>query len=307
MMANGSRRKPRYFIALYLLPALIIYTVFMALPLFMSLRVSLFDWPGIGEMRFVGLANFQKLFFRAPFNERFFTALINNVKFFGMTMLVQNALALVLAILLTRKLRGANFYRTVFFAPTTLSVVIVGYIWTMMLNPNWGAINRLFQAVGLGFLARPWLGDPGTALWSVAVANAWQYIGLPMMIFVAGIQGIPDQVFEAARVDGAGEWRILTRITLPLLLPVIGMITVLTLVGNFSAFEIVYSMEGSLAGPAYATDILGTLFYRTAFSSLSGAPPEMGLGAAIATVMFVIIGAAVLIWLYFDQRQAGAE
>lgn len=297
-----TTKRIRYEIFLFLLPALILYTLFMAYPLLMSLKMSLYQWRGYGPAVFVGLDNFKKLFFVEPFNIRFINALLNNIKFFIYTTFFQNVVALFFAVLLTKKLRGTNFYRTVYFIPVTLSVLIVGFIWTLILNPTWGVLNQGLELIGLGFLAKPWLGDPQLALPTIAFVNAWQYIGLPIMMFVAGIRAIPEELYEAARIDGCNEWQIFRNVTLPGLMPVIGVVMVLTLVGNFSAFEIIYAMAGTQAGPNYATDILGTLFYRTAFSSLSGSPPEMGLGAAIAVCMFVIISIGVCCWFYLDSK-----
>ncbi|WP_258360822.1 carbohydrate ABC transporter permease [Moorella sulfitireducens (nom. illeg.)] len=290
----------------YLVPALLFYTIFMAYPLFGSLAMSMYKWSGLGPMTFVGLENFRRLFLQPPFNERFFNALWNNIEFFLLTMVLQNAAALLFAVLLSQKIRFSNFFRTVFFAPVTMSVLMVGFVWTLLLNPSWGVVNKLLTIMHLDFLAKPWLGDEAWALPAIAFVNAWQFIGLPIMMFLAGIQAIPEDIYEAARIDGCNEWSLFWRITLPQLVPVIGMVTILTLVGNFSSFEVIYAMEGTLAGPNYSTDVLGTLFYRTAFSSLSGAPPDMGLGAAIASVMFTIIAMAVMGWFWLEARRRSA-
>ncbi|MDW7673947.1 MAG: sugar ABC transporter permease [Bacillota bacterium] len=297
-----AKKGLRFGIFVYLLPALTLYTLFMAYPLIMSLGMSLYEWKGYGPTTFVGLANFKKLLFLEPFSTRFFNALTNNIKFFAYTTLFQNVVALFLAVLLTKKLRGTEFYRTVYFMPVTLSVLIVGFIWTLILNPTWGVLNKGLEFIGLVSWAKPWLGDPNLALPVIAFVNSWQFIGLPIMMFVAGIRAIPEELFEAARIDGCNEWQVFRNVTLPGLVPVIGLVMILTLVGNFSSFEIIYSMAGTLAGPNYATDVLGTLFYRTSFSSISGAPPSMGMGAAIAVFMFTIICAGVLSWFYIDSK-----
>ena len=282
----------------FITPAFLIYTIFMFAPLILSLRYSVYSWTGYGHTKtFVGFANFIRLFTESPFNERFFNALTNNVKFFVITMVIQNVLALFIALLLEKELKGSKFFRTIFFAPTTISVVIVGFLWTLMYNPMWGIINKGLSVIGLEGITRAWLGDPSTALPAIAIANAWQYIGIPMMLFIAGMQSISKDVYEASTIDGCSPWQDLYYITLPLLKPVIFIVTILTFVGNFSAFEIVYAMQGSLAGPNYATDILGTFFYRTAFGSYGGVAPDMGLGAAIATCMFLLIGVVVGAWL----------
>jgi len=300
----ARKKESKLFIILYLLPALSIYTVFMAYPLLMSLKISLYKWSGTGPMTFVGLENFRKLFLMSPFNERFFNALTNNIKFFVITMIVQNLVALILALILSQGLKGTRFYRTIFFAPVTLSVVIVGFIWTLILNPTWGVLNKSLEFIGLGMLAKPWLGDPMLALPTIAVVNGWQYIGFPIILFTVAMQSIPAEICEAASIDGCSGWNLFKFITVPGISHVIGLVTILTLVGNFSSFEIIYAMEGTLAGPNYSSDVLGTLFYRTAFSSLSGSLPEMGLGAAIAVCMFIVISMGVGVWLYFDAKSS---
>ncbi|MEF9975074.1 MAG: sugar ABC transporter permease, partial [Clostridia bacterium] len=272
-----------------ILPALIIYTVFMLVPLVASLGLSLFEWSGYGGKTFVGMRNFVRLFGEYPYNARLWNALSNNIYFFVITMIVQNFVALVLAVLLSRGIKGSGLYRTLFFAPSTVSVVIVGYIWLLIFNPTWGALNTMLKGAGLGALATPWLGRESTALTAIAIANAWQYTGIPMMLFIAGINAIPEVEYEAVSVDGGNEWHKFACVTLPNIIPILFVVSTMTFVGNFSAFEIIYAMEGTLAGPNYATDTLGTFFYRTAFGARTGSPAEMGMGAAIAAVMALII------------------
>ena len=211
--------------------------------------------------------------------------------------------ALALAVLLEKGLRGSNLFRAIFFAPSTVSVVIVGYLWLLIYNPMWGALNLLLKAVGVQVGNFAWLGNESTALTAVAVANAWQYTGIPMMLFVAAINAIPVDQYEAVSVDGGGEWHKFAYVTLPNLKPILFIVSTMTFVGNFSSFEIIYAMEGTLGAPNYATDTLGTFFYRTAFGARTGSPPEMGMGAAIAAVMTLIIGVGVALWLKMYVRQ----
>ena len=285
----------------FVLPALLIYGIFMAAPLFLSLRLSFFEWDGLGPKVYVGLHNFTKLYSESPWNERFFNAMENNFRFFVMVMVIQNIPALLIAWLLYQNLPATKFFRNLFFIPVTVSIVMVGYIAKLMLNPLWGSFNKLMEGIGLDSLSRPWLGDPKTALGVVAVVVAWQYIGIPIVLFLSGMEGIPEELLEAARVDGAGEFQVLHRILMPLLAPVIGIVAILTFIGNFTAFEIVYALQGTNAGPSYATDIFGTLFYRVSFGAMGSSQSQMGLGAAIAANMFLIIGLAVVIWLWYDR------
>src|SRR5690606_11183142 len=154
--------------------------------------------------------------------------------------------------------------------------------WSLTLNPTWGIVNKALAAAGLGAWARPWLGDPRTALTAIILINAWRWIGFPVLVFLAAIQSIPSELHEAARVDGARGWQLFRHITLPLVIPAVLTVTILTFIYDFMAFELIFVMQGSSGGPAYSTDVLGTLFYRTAFgeSVAGGDIGNIGLGSA---------------------------
>jgi len=302
---TGTIRPRWHHLVFFIGPALLIYTLFMAWPLLDSLRMSLYQQQSDGSQVFVGLEQFKTLFTNPDYSERFWGALAHNIQFFIIFMLVQNPVALMLAaILASGKVRGAAIYRTVLFAPTTLSIVIIGWIWTLMLNPLWGIINTFFKGIGLGSIIpkEGWLGSPSLALTVVALVGVWQYVGLPMILFLAALLGIDEDLIEAARVDGASPWGAFWRIKFPLILPTVGIVTILTFVGNFSAFENVFVMQGTQAGPGYATDLLGTFFYRTMFGNL-GQLPNLNLGTTIATTMFLIILTGVCMYLFIFQRR----
>lgn len=227
----------------------------------------------------------------------------NNVEFFCIHMLVQNPVGLLLAALLSLKdVRGAAAYRTVFFLPTLLSVVIIGFVWQLILSPLWGVSERLLGLVGLADWFAPWLGLESSALVTLSLMSVWQYIGVPMMLIYAALIAIPEDIIEAALVEGASPWRIFWQIRLPLILPTLGLVTILTFVANFNAFDLVYTVKGAFAGPNYSTDILGTLFYRTFFGYQSQvANPTMG--AAVATLMFLVILVGVAFYFLLVQRR----
>ncbi len=290
---------------LFLLPALLIYVRFMALPLFNSLRLSFYQGTGLTPEQFVGFDNYVQLFTNPLWRDRFLNALGNTAVFFAIHMLVQNTLGLLFAVLLATGIKGHGLMRTIIFVPATLSVMIIGFLWRLILNPQWGALNQFLKAVGLGQFALPWLGDPTWALIIISLVSVWQWVGLPTMFFLAGLLTISEELTEAARVDGASSWQVFWRIKFPLLLPVIGMVAVLTFVGNVNAFDIVYAMAGARGEPAYSTDLLGTFFYRTAIAGEHPvAIPNMGIGAAVATVMFVILLVGVSAWLLTTQRRS---
>ena len=298
-----TRRRFSWPLLVFLGPAVLTYSVFMVFPLFDSLRLSLFGPGGSGLGVFVGLQNYVTLLTDPLWSPRFWGALGNNLVFFAIHMLVQNPIGLLLAVLLTtRVLRGRAVYRTLIFAPTILSVVIVGFIWKLILSPLWGVASGALDAVGLGGLYGPWLGLEGPALIVISLMSVWQYIGIPMLLFSAALLSIPDEIVEAARVDGAGPFRIFSRIQLPLIAPTIGIVAVLTFVGNFNAFDLVYAVQGGLAGPEFSTDLMGTFFYRTFFGfQLQAGNPTMG--ATVAGAMFVIILLGVCLYLFGLQRR----
>jgi raffinose/stachyose/melibiose transport system permease protein len=300
----GAAYRPRRFLVLSLLPALVLYSVFMFVPLLYALQLSLYQGEGFVLDRFVGLQNFVNLFTASPYRERFVNAFGNNFLFFGVMMLAQNVGGLFLAVLLTSRVRLTRLFRTVFFLPLTLSPLIVGVLWMLILNPTWGILPKALRLAGLGAWAQPWLGLPETALPAIALINSWQWVGLAMMFFIAGIEAIPAEIFDAAKVDGAAGWRLFGRVTFPLLLPIFGMVSVLTFIGNFTAFDIVYAMATSEAHPNYATDIFGTFFYRTAFGRVMGGAQDVGMASAIATVMFAIIFTVTAAWQLVRRGQA---
>lgn len=298
-----SRRPFPFHIIVFLAPATAIYTLFMVYPLLDSLRLSLYTTGSGGSEVFVALQNYVTLLTDELWSPRFWGALRHNVVFFLVHMLVQNSVGLLLAALLTsRTVRGVTFFRTVYFLPTMLSVVIVGFIWQLILSPLWGIAEGMLSLVGLEQLFRPWLGLEGPALIALSLISVWQFVGIPMLLFYAVLISIPDELVEAATVDGASGWQVFWRIKFPLILPTVGIVAILTYVGNFNAFDLIYTTQGGLAGPNFSTDIMGTLFYRTFFGQqLQLGNPTMG--ATVATMMFLIILAGVLVYLFLWQRR----
>ncbi len=289
----------------FLAPALVIYGAFMAYPLISSLSYSLFDWQGFMRGAFVGVQNFVTVLTRWPYNERFFGALGHNAVFFGVTFLIQTTLGLFVAVLLARKLRGFAFFQAAYFLPHTLSLVVVGFLWRMLLNPNWGALPQGLRRLGLEEWVRPWLGQSDTALLTVILVNSWAWLGFPILVYLAAIQAIPKEFEETAVVDGAGPWQTFRHVTFPLLVPSLAMVTILTFIWDFNAFELVFVMQGASGAPAYATDLLATFFYRTAFGdpTTGGEPGQTGIAAAIGVLMLVIIGIASAFGVRFTTRR----
>ncbi len=298
-----SRKPFPIHIIVFLAPATLIYTLFMIYPLADSLRLSLFTNTNQGTEIFVGFQNYVTLLTDELWSDRFWGALKNNFIFFIIHVLVQNPIGLLLAALLNaRGLRGSGTYRTLLFLPTMLSFVIVGFIWKLILSPLWGLSEGMMSLVGLEQFFKPWLGLESSALITLSLISVWQFIGIPMMLFYAALLSIPDELIEAAYVDGASPWIIFWYIKFPLILPTVGIVTILTYVGNFNAFDLIYTVQGALAGPNFSTDILGTYFHRTFF----GFQLQLGnqtMGAAVAAMMFLIILIGVLLYLFGWQRR----
>ncbi len=276
-------------LAFLLIPPASILFIFVFLPMASALWYSVYDWNGLVRGDFVGLENFRDVLFDPNRNWFLFNAFKNNVIVFVSIMIVQNGLALVIALLLAREPKGGRFYQVVFFLPVILSTVIIGFQWKMFLNPVFGLVNKGLTAIGLSDWALPWLGLPETALPSLLLVNVWAWIGFPALVFLAAIHRIPKDFIEAARLDGASEWRIARDIIWPLMAPAVTIIVVLTFIGSFNWFELPFIMSGLEGSPAYSTDMLGLLFYRTAFGSISGGGTGFGAGSALAVLIFLFI------------------
>lgn len=288
--AIAHRRRMRsLWIAFLLVPPALVMFVFVFVPMGSAVLYSVYDWDGLVRGDFVGLENFRHILLDPSQNKFLFNAFFNNVKVFITLMIMQNGLALVLAMLLAREPGGYRFYQVVYFLPVILSTVIIGFQWKLFLNPIFGLVNNFLRLVGLDSWALPWLGLPETALPSMMIVNTWHWVGFPTLVFLAAIHRIPKDLLEAARLDGASEWRIARDIIWPLMAPAVTIIVVLTFIGSFNWFEIPYIMGDLEGSPAYSTDMLGLLFYRTAFGSVSAGNSDFGTGSALAVLMFLFI------------------
>jgi raffinose/stachyose/melibiose transport system permease protein len=274
-------------VTLFVLPGLAVVGVFILLPLFVSLFNSLFAWTQLIRGEFIGFENFRRILTAYPYRDRFANALANNLKWFVVTMLVQNTTGLFFGYLLSRRVAGHAFFRRVFFIPVLFSIVAVGFLWGLYLRPN-GLLNAFLKLLGHDNWARAWLGEEAIATFSIIVVNIWRWVGFPSLVFLAAINAIPNDYFEAAYLDGVREWRMFWKIVLPLIVPAITVITVLTIIGSLNVFEQVYTMAGLDGPPNYATDTIGTLFYRTAFGSVDSGNPQIGVGSAIGVVIYLL-------------------
>ncbi|MGP3955981.1 carbohydrate ABC transporter permease [Nonomuraea sp. 3N208] len=297
----GANRVSWRWIAVFCLPALALYGLFVVVPLVTAFYYGLFRWEGIRQAEFVGLGNYGEVLTRYPLSEEIPTALWHNVLFFVGTMAIQNTIGLGLAVLLYRNPRGKRFFQTVFSLPYLISPLIVGYIWSLLLSPAFGPVNFILRTVGLESWARPWLGEPDTALPVLILVNAWQWVGGPMLIFLAALGGIPRELEEAAAMDGASAFRTFWSVRFPLLMPAVGVITVLTFIGCFNIFDLVYALGGSDGGPGGAMDVLGLLYYRTAFE---GGTNAIGESSALAMMIFAcVFGVSVVLERFLRRRE----
>ena len=273
------RTKSRVHLVL-LLPALLFYTLFWVVPALMALVSSFTEWNGVSlvSIRWVGLDNYAELF-----GDRFFwNALRNNVVFVAVVLVSIIVLGTLYALILNLRPKGHSVFATIFFVPIVLSSVVIGLLFTQMLSPTVGLFGPLLGALGFPDLVeQQWLGDRDTALPMVMVVYVWREIGFAILLLLAGLQTIPDDYIEAARIDGANQWHITRYITLPLLRPVLTVVIVLVTTNAFLLFDLIIVMTNG--GPFHASEVLSVLMYNEAF--LKGSP---GYGTAIAMMLFAI-------------------
>lgn len=269
-------RRSKWVIAVGLFPALAIYVIFSIVPIVMSFYYSLMSWNGFSDMQFVGLDNFKELFT----DELFWNSLKNNVYVIIASVVGQLSIALFLALLLNRKLKGATVFRTIGFIPVILSSVVVALTWSLIYNSETGLINEILRLIGLENLAQNWLGDENLAMISVCVTIIWQFIGLYFIIFLAALQNIPNEIIEAAKIDGASEWKRTIKIILPMLKETIFAALILAISGSLKTFDQIFVMTNG--GPAHSTEVSAIYMYNKTFESL-----QFGYGSAIAVVIFI--------------------
>lgn len=283
----------------FIAPALLLYVAFTLAPLVVVFGWSLFQFQGAAIVGFAGLDNFLRLFSPSTLSRQIANAFANNWAFFLGTMLVQNTLGLGLALILHRQGLGKRFFQTVIATPFLVNPLVVGYAWVLLLNPTFGPIAQIMQATGLGGFIHPWLGDPVWARPLVILINAWQWVGFPMLIFLAALGSIPEELFQAAKLDRAGKWQTFWHITLPLITPAAGTVAILTFIGCFNAFNLQFAVGGINGGPAGTNDVLGLVFYRVAFGDDLNA---IGSSSALATCIFLFVFVMALFMRYGLRR-----
>ena len=290
-----SRTRTRLEIALFTGPALLVFLGFVILPVVLAAYYSLYNWNGLGPLeRFIGFDNYV----RALKDPVFLKAIGNNFTIVGLSLLIQGPLAIGVALLLNRKMRGRSIFRAFIFVPYVLAEVIAGLSWKLLLSPR-GGINALLESIGLGDLAQPWLANPDIALAVMFVILTWKYLGFAILLMLAGLQGVPQELQEAAAIDGASWWQTQWRITLPLLAPTIRIWAFLSMIGSLQLFDMVWVT--TKGGPVGATNTMAVYMLQNG----QGAP---GFGSAIAVILFLISLVVALVFQRTVMRRdlAGA-
>jgi raffinose/stachyose/melibiose transport system permease protein len=270
-----NKTYPFYFSA----GAIILYSLFMVIPGLLGFYLSFTDWSRYSsEINFIGFENFALIFSK----QNYWHSISNTLIFTVVTIALKTVIALMLALLLSKGLRRfANFHRIVIYLPAILPMIVVGIVFRSILHPATGVLNEFLRGVGLDFLTQQWLTNPDIALYSVIGVDTWKGIGYIMVIMIAGLQVIPAEYYEAARIDGANGWDELWKITLPLLMPTLTVTTVLNLLYGLKVFDAVYVLTNG--GPGYATETVYTMVFKE-FSK-----GRYGVSTALSTLLFVIM------------------
>jgi ABC-type sugar transport system permease subunit len=274
---------------LFLTPAAALLLTFMGYPLVQSLQLAFYKWGGLLPRKFIGLENFIELG-RDPY---FWAALWHTLVFSVLVPAGTVGIGLLLAVAISRQVFGWKLFRVGYYLPVLLSMTVVAALWVRIYEYNYGLLNSLLRLVGLDNLALPWIADVRYSLWSVIVVVIWQYAGFPMVVLLAAIENIPQDLHDAATIDGVTEWQRLKNVILPLVEPVLISVSILQIIASLKVFDVVYVL--TKGGPSESSSVLGTYLYKQAFE-LS----EFGYASAIAVVMFAII----FVLTYLSQRFA---
>ncbi|WP_321433682.1 carbohydrate ABC transporter permease [Trichococcus flocculiformis] len=289
-MKNLLKSKPQIG---FILPGFLIYTLFAIIPIFSAMYYSFFEWPGIGEKTFVGLDNFITLFTDETVAPIFYNALFNNLKYIVCIWFIVTPVQFILAYILFIKIRGAQYFKLMLFLPYVISSTIIGFFTTLIFDPNIGSLNAVIESMGgIGGL---WLGDPNMAFKILILVVLWQGIGTGMMIFYSDMQGIPNSLIEASEMDGANEWVKLTKIIFPMSISSFTTNMVMSTIWALAVFDLPFLLGGVTGGADKSLDFVNIMFYRYTFGTALNGKSNMGFGAAISVVMFLIIAVITLV------------
>ncbi len=272
-----------------MVPAIILFSVFSVYPILKVFQLSVYEWDGImPHMTFVGFSNFFDILFH---NKIWWQSILNAGYITFLALTFQNCLALFLALCCDRDIRGAKAYRVIFYLPPVLSGIVVGLIWNWIYNGSYGLLNHGLTFLNLGEYSRAWLADPKTALSSIAVIHMWKGFGWGFVILLAGLQGISRDYYEAAKIDGANTWQVFQKITIPLMIPVFFLVSILTILGTMQIYDLIIST--TQGGPGYHTEVpITRILVAMTGTSRFG----------YACAMSLIFGAILLVLSIFQLR-----
>ena len=278
----------------YIVPALLLYGWFLLYPMLDSIRLSFYQWSGFRTETptWVGLDNYKRLFTE---DAVFPTALLNSIIWVVLSLILPTIIALLMALGLNQKIIGRNVMRAIFYIPAVFASITVAAMWRWIYNPTLGFVNQVLEAIGLESWTQSWLGDPKFALASIFVANIWQAVGFSMVLFLAGLQTVPEELMEAAKLDGANAWQRFRAVTIPALRPTTVVVIILTIINSLKVFDLVVGMTGG--GPAQSTQVLALWSYTQSFTN-----HQFGMGGAVATVLLIVTLAIVVPYMTWSLK-----
>lgn len=277
-----SGRKKTWTAYLYILPMMVLSFALVYYCIIDTVIVSFTDWDGMSDtFNWVGVKNYLKMFK----DKVFWTSVVNNLVFFAGTVFIQALIGFLLAVLLKKKLPGSNAFKAIYFMPIAMATSIITAIFKIIMDPTNGALNQFFRAIHLDGLAQNWLGDPKIALISVIIVNIFQWMGFSMITYYAGLMSLPDDVYEAAKIDGAGFFRTTFSITLPMLRGTTNVLIILGIVGSLKTFDIVKLLTGG--GPGRSSTVMNTYLYEKAFNDFN-AGGAASIGVAILIIAMIM-------------------
>jgi raffinose/stachyose/melibiose transport system permease protein len=294
MDALNVLKVSKWTIAAFVLPCVLLYVGLVFVPILVSVYSAMLDWNGIGASTFVGLDNFK---YMLTSDTVFWPAVGRTFLLAGFSMLIQLPLALFVSILISRYVRKPNFLVSSYFLPVILSVVVIGQLWKTIYNPGsmGGMINQILETIGLESWTHSWLTEPKIAIFAIIVVGLWQYLGYHILIQFTGVQNIPADIYEAAKIDGADGFKADRYITLPMIIPIFKISVVLSFIGSLQSFDLIMVMTGG--GPGNATDVIASHMYKMSILS-----QKFGYGSAIATFLVAVCLIATVIINFLFNR-----
>lgn len=278
----------------FLLPAFLIYFTIIVIPAVYSLYLSFFTWNGVSPNKiFVGLSNYINIIFNDPV---FGIALRNNITWMVLALVITNGLALSLAILLNRQFIGRTVFRGIFYFPYILSGIVAALMWSWIYHPQLGFLNSFLSSVGLTSLQKGWLSDTNIAFFAVYAASLWQYVGAPMVLYLAGLQTIPRDLYESAYIDGVNAFQSFIYITVPMLKETFVIVVATLLINAMKIFDIIFALTGG--GPANKTQTLATWMYNQTYNFAN-----IGIGTAISWILVIVVMSITVPYVIYMSRE----